>query len=676
MDETNRIQEPDQQLYLFTSSSNGRDLGIPIDSQFNTALADEMAQLESYNKNLYRPNTYLHKWWARRCGSTFRFILKHLVDTPNHQDYYTPGGLEGKIILDPMMGGGTTLHEAIRLGANVIGADIDPIPVLQARASLSELSIKQLESAYLQFYEYLYGELAHLYRVTCPNCDKSYTAQYLLYGLRRHCNCHEAIFVDSYTLRHNSDGTTIKLCADTFNILQGEQIISASSIHHKIPLLEKDVKTCSICGTEYQDDLTIPYYQRYVPLVAVGECKEHGLFFRSVGDEDLAMIEFAEQKRSCTGFETQDFLITPGAKSQSLINRGVTSYLDLFSSRQLMYLQKSIQYLTKLDTNSVVHLNLALLVSTSVEFNSLLCGYKGVAKNRPGAIRHTFAHHAYSFPYTALENNPVYRVKTSGTLQNLFYSRLMRGRKWAQNPVERRIQNGKATQVIIRGEEDAGTEVHRFTDFNGQQKRFMLIHGSSARLDLPDNSVDFVVTDPPYFDSVQYGDLAAFFRVWLRHLVPTGIMWDYDLNDAAIDQHTNGNGQYTKVLSDIFRECQRVLKPEGRLIFTFHHWNPKGWANLTVALKQAGFRLVNRYIVHAENPSSVHIANQNSLVHDAILVLAPDQYVFESKWRMPELIDKSDSYSFCMECSTLLGWLLTQNFEEAEMTRVWSQALI
>jgi adenine-specific DNA methylase len=37
---------------------------------------------------------------------------------------------------------------------------------------------------------------------------------------------------------------------------------------------------------------------------------------------------------------------------------------------------------------------------------------------------------------------------------------------------------------------------------------------------LADNSVDFIVTDPPYFDSVQYSDLAAFFRVWLRQLLP------------------------------------------------------------------------------------------------------------------------------------------------------------
>lgn len=44
--------------------------------------------------------------------STFRLILKHLVEN-EHQRDYAPGGLEGKIILDPMMGGGT-LHEAIR----------------------------------------------------------------------------------------------------------------------------------------------------------------------------------------------------------------------------------------------------------------------------------------------------------------------------------------------------------------------------------------------------------------------------------------------------------------------------------------------------------------------------------------------------------------------------------
>ena len=55
------------------------------------------------------------------------------------------------------MGGGTTLHEAIRLEANVIGADIDPIPVLQARATLSEIPLTRLEAAFEQLFHTLRG---------------------------------------------------------------------------------------------------------------------------------------------------------------------------------------------------------------------------------------------------------------------------------------------------------------------------------------------------------------------------------------------------------------------------------------------------------------------------------------------------------------------------------------
>lgn len=46
----------------------------------------------------------------------------------------------------------------------------------------------------------------------------------------------------------------------------------------------------------------------------------------------------------------------------------------------------------------------------------------------------------------------------------------------------------------------------------------------SQKLDLPDSSLDAVITDPPYFDSVPYADLSDFFYVWLKrsigHLYP------------------------------------------------------------------------------------------------------------------------------------------------------------
>src|SRR3989304_8300531 len=143
---------------------------VGIDSFFPEEIADKLAQIESYNKHLFRPNTYLHKWWARRSGVTFRHILTQLSAEPNLRDFYTPGGLEGLTVLDPMMGGATTLHEAIRLGANVIGYDVDPIPVLQARASLTEIILEEKQAAFNIFLEKLDQKLSHYFETSCPDC--------------------------------------------------------------------------------------------------------------------------------------------------------------------------------------------------------------------------------------------------------------------------------------------------------------------------------------------------------------------------------------------------------------------------------------------------------------------------------------------------------------------------
>jgi len=444
-----------------------------------------------------------------------------------------------------------------------------------------------------------------------------------------------------------------------------------------VTLVEKGTKSCVICDQPYQDDRHKPFYARYVPVAVVVKCPRHGLFFAHPTPGDLDLIEQANAVRATLDFGSRaDFTIKPGPKSGDLIKHGVTSYLDLFSSRQLLYLQHAIDLLS--DVEPLIRLNLALLVSTSLEFNSMLCGYKGAEKRRPGAIRHTFSHHAYSFPYTALENNPVYPEMTSGTLQKLFHDRIRRARQWAHNPQERLIKKGEVRKITLRGEVDAGVEVTRPADLRQDSRRFLLIQGSSASLNLDDNSVDYVVTDPPYFDSVQYSDLAAFFRVWLRRLIPIDMQWDYDLAESAVDPHANGGGQYTDVLSAILAECHRVLrKDHGRLIFTFHHWNPKAWTALTIALKKPGFILINRYVVHSENPISVHISNLKALTHDVILILAPKRAEVNvaRNWECPPVIDKSASYTFCQDCGAALGWMLNADLDNVEIEKRWTELL-
>jgi putative DNA methylase len=645
---------------------------LAIDHSFPEEFVDELSRREVFNKHLFRPNTYLHKWWARRCGSTFRAILKQFVPNGERRDYYTPGGLEGKTVLDPMMGGGTTLHEAIRLGAGVIGADIDPIPVVQARTTLTQVALADLRVAFNRFFSDLYNSLGHFFQTECPTCQKTVDTQYTLHGLRKSCACGEVVQIDQYDLRHEA-GRKIRIWPESWEVSDGRNDPKAPV--RTTRLITKAEKKCPICGQEYEELLDIPYHARYVPIAIVATCPEHGLFFRSPGESDLARIDQAEEQRSRLAFgPLEDFRVKDGPKSGDLLRRHINSYLDVFSSRQLLYLHQAIQQLR--DYGGAAKLNLGMLVSTSLEFNSMLCGYKGWYKRRPGAIRHVFALHAYSFPYTALENNPINPHKSSGNLQLLFRDRIERGRKWAALPIERRIgQDGDSELVRIPGEVDGGVEVFSQGGLATDRQTFWLIHGDSRDLPIDSHSVDLIVTDPPYYDSVQYSDLATFFRVWLARLLPEGVEWTYDeAHSAVATQADDGSSSFVTVLAGIFGECGRVLKRRtGRMVFTFHHWDPNAWAELTIALKSAGFRLVSAYVVFSEHPISVHIRNLNSIKHDSILVFALDGDGPPVSWSPLEAIDTDDSETFCRQCSATLGWLLEGEYSALEIRTVWKE---
>src|SRR5687768_13026369 len=89
-----------------------------LECDFPSVAISEIAEQESWRKEINRPLYHIHKWWATRLGSVFRAItLAALSDSDARiwDSFYERHSLTGKVVLDPFMGSGTTLGEAVKL---------------------------------------------------------------------------------------------------------------------------------------------------------------------------------------------------------------------------------------------------------------------------------------------------------------------------------------------------------------------------------------------------------------------------------------------------------------------------------------------------------------------------------------------------------------------------------
>ncbi len=103
---------------------------------------------------------------------------------------------------------------------------------------------------------------------------------------------------------------------------------------------------------------------------------------------------------------------------------------------------------------------------------------------------------------------------------------------------------------------------------------------------IEDASIDVVVMDPPYYDNVMYAELSDFFYVWLKrtagHVFPELFRRQLtDKDNEAVANRARFQGQkgakalagrdYQERMAAIFKECRRVLKPDGIMTLMFTH---------------------------------------------------------------------------------------------------------
>ncbi len=136
------------------------------------------------------------------------------------------------------------------------------------------------------------------------------------------------------------------------------------------------------------------------------------------------------------------------------------------------------------------------------------------------------------------------------------------------------------------------------------------IHQQSSQ-HLRVQSVDAIVTDPPYYDAIPYADISDFFYVWFRRAI--GNRFPDVFADALtpkseelVQQHKTGKrGKIGKEfcekgMAESFRTAHDSLSDDGRMVVVFAHKEPDAWETLVKAMLESGLVVTASWPIDTE----------------------------------------------------------------------------
>jgi len=124
-------------------------------------------------------------------------------------------------------------------------------------------------------------------------------------------------------------------------------------------------------------------------------------------------------------------------------------------------------------------------------------------------------------------------------------------------------------------------------EINQRVKTTAVLLSTQSSLDLstiPDNSIDYVFTDPPYSDKVPFGEFNFLWEVWLRE----GFSWDKD--EIIVNPKLGKDyDDWKKMLQEAVSELYRVLKPNRWISVCYHDTSEGSWMYLQDIFSEVGF---------------------------------------------------------------------------------------
>lgn len=159
-----------------------------------------------------------------------------------------------------------------------------------------------------------------------------------------------------------------------------------------------------------------------------------------------------------------------------------------------------------------------------------------------------------------------------------------------------------------------------------------VVRGLAQQLPFDAESMDAVISDPPYYDNISYADLSDFFYVWHKRALGRIFPALYATSvtpkkaEAVAAPHRHGNSKeaaavfYEDQMRQAFVEAHRVLKPGCPMVVVYAHKTTLGWSTLIDSLRNSGFQVTEAWPLATERPDRAGQMNTASLASSIFLV--------------------------------------------------------
>jgi DNA modification methylase len=221
-------------------------------------------------------------------------------------------------------------------------------------------------------------------------------------------------------------------------------------------------------------------------------------------------------------------------------------------------------------------------------------------------------------------------------------------------PIEKNIFEGVRRKI--------STLKQAFELVENSESKVQVYNSSSTKIELSEQTVDYVFTDPPFGDYIPYSEINQINEAWLGKLT--------NQKDEAIINVAQKKGidEYRELMQSVFSEVNRVLKNNGTVSLVFHSAKAEIWQALIDSYQRSNFTVVTSSILDKIQSSFKQVISNVKVQGDPLLLLSKSETVSQKKSSI-----KKDYDSTLIKKIISNAFSISNNHDEQTPERLFSR---